>query len=193
MSLFNDSWCETKRTAILKCWTKNKCLSENPVEEARDICSDLTQNEPDVVLNAPVSHEDAQSIFEDLASVFCSQETNHQAQELTAGVQDVEYVAELLQVLNTEVEEDTDVTSQDIANNELQTLYDQFCLKENRTSQTTEVQSLIQEPVQPRSIAEICNEITEIAAEHAHVEKNEVVRGSLQNVLGEMQKFIFNN
>ncbi len=38
MSLIYKSWSETNRTTILKCWTKNKCPSENQVEEARDVC-----------------------------------------------------------------------------------------------------------------------------------------------------------
>ncbi len=90
MSLFNDSWSKTKRTTILRCWIKRKCLSDSQIKQARNICSNLSQNETDEVQNAPVSHKDAQSTFEDLSTVSCIQGTNLRAQDLIAELQEVE-------------------------------------------------------------------------------------------------------
>ena len=136
MYLFNEAWSKTIRNAVLKCWIKSECLREGQVQLTREICASLSEVDPDSGHDPPISQSDAQSIFQGLSTMYCLQTTQHNAQELTADVQGVENVAELLQVLNSEAAEDNDPSPHEIANNQLQDLYEHYCRQNEQKSET---------------------------------------------------------
>ncbi len=192
MSLFNEAWSKTKRTTVLKCWIKSECLSEGQVQLAREICASLSEVDPDSGHDALILQTDAQSIFQDLSTMSCLQTTQHNAQELIADVQGIENVAELLDVLNSEAAEDNDPSPYEIAINQLQDLYDQYCQQNCNNSQREAIPSSIEVLAERQSIADMCNKITELAYQHTNIGSDENIYRNLSNVLREVKQFISN-
>ena len=68
MELFDESWSQTSRSTVIKCWIKSECLLDSHVQQCTEILHDITSilfSSQDLISD-PISASEAELIATDL-------------------------------------------------------------------------------------------------------------------------------
>ena len=153
--LFDESWRQTKRSTVLKCWMKSQCLSRDLVavlqhelncllgvhEDTIDMTSGAgTSFNNENAVEHVVDQATAARIHADLQSHRYLERPETPLNEVLAEVEDICTANELLLAMNTPAPFDHEATRNEIADREIQSLFDK-----HRQSQQGETRSSTEE------------------------------------------------
>ena len=148
MDLFNEAWRCVRRSTLLKCWVKSKCLSENKTEDASDILAVLIHTD-EPMIDMTVSSSTAQTAS-DSTNVILGKSTakslhreirlvssreyglplQTSLNDLLGKISKIEDVAQLMAVMNSPAPFDDEPTSAEVASQQLQNLFESSLTKD---------------------------------------------------------------
>ena len=142
MHLFNYCWSKTKARTIARCWMKSDCLSYLQVQQFEQICHDYSNDNEENVPDSPIERNEAEQLYEDIFVNSLLSQVQSQSNELLPEVGEVQSVDEFANILNSESSEDASIDRRNIADNLLQSLYDERSDSEAVTREENDLQTV---------------------------------------------------
>ena len=139
MDIFNESWRQTKRATIIKCWMKSECLDEEKAQKCESIFKEL-QNSEDPFIDLTNMNEDADNEREAVVDFTTCRTVMGELNRIAADnnsvnsdplhdvlqqVDGIVQVAEFMAIMNSSAPFDEDPSRSQLANSYLQSMFDE--------------------------------------------------------------------
>ena len=138
MTIFDEAWSNTKRATVIKCWIKSNCLPAHYVEQAKLSLASGGSDTDSWSLESPVHQSTADALQQDITAAHYQQRPETPLSELLEEANRIcESNNELLDALNTPAPFDRDPNPHEIAEEQLQYLYDDHVRCASQPQDTT--------------------------------------------------------
>ena len=125
MDLFNRCWSKTKACTIVRCWIKSECLSYLQVQQCEQISRHNRNRNEENLLDSPTEQSETEQLYKDIFVISMLSQVQVQSNELLPDLGEVNSVDEFANILNSKSPEDASMDRRNIADDLLQSLYDE--------------------------------------------------------------------